>query len=114
MTRVHDITPFLEAIKESGTPEPPSSSNVRQAVQTGAPQASEEAMRQILKTLGFLQKPVEVTTLKKETGLPFVEFAYAIQDLEKLNAVVVNRSTSENVVAMGPAWQDIWPLLMKS
>lgn len=109
MTRIHDITPFLEAIKESSMPQSPAQSNVRQAVQTGAPAASEETMRRILGTLRH-HGSLEVTTLKKETGLPFVEFAYAMQDLEKLNAVVLDRS-GQHVAGLGPAWEDLWSLL---
>jgi hypothetical protein len=114
MTRVNNIGTFLEAIRDSPSrSSQPETSSAPRSVDSSTSQSPNgvTALR-ILEKLRGQQQGVEVSSLMKETGgTDFVDFALALQNLEKLNAIVVDRGKGTRIARLGPAWEDVLPLL---
>jgi hypothetical protein len=115
MKRVNTFGTFLETIKPEAQSQPPSSaqsSGLRSADQGSPPRTNAMLALRILDTLS--PAPMDVANLMKQTADDPFEFAKVLQDLEKLNAVVVDRQTNDRIARLGPAAADVRPLFSAS
>jgi len=112
MSRVFSIANFLEAIRE--TPAPAAALRFAETASPASLRVSVSTALRILDTLKGHPNGMESSLLMKATSADFVEFLLALQSLEKLSAVVVDRQSDARIAHLGPAWQDARPLLIAS
>src|SRR5258708_14806318 len=111
MRRVKPLGTFIETIKPEGQVQQPSSaqsSGLRSADPGTSPKTNAMLALRILDALS--PAPMDVALLMKQTADDPFEFAKVLQDLETLNAVVVDRLTTDRTARLGPAAADVRPL----